>query len=99
MCLTTVKGGTVGLKVVVQAKAKKTRIAGLHNDMLKLAVASPPVDGKANREVIAFLAELFGLKKKDISIVAGERSRKKICLIGNLGGEAIRRKLAPLVKI
>ncbi|HKJ65206.1 MAG TPA: DUF167 domain-containing protein [Desulfopila sp.] len=98
MCITVVKGDRPALKLVVQPKAKKTRIVGLHGDMVKLAVASPPVDGKANREVISFLCGLFDLKKHHVAIIAGEKSRKKLCLLGDLDEAAIRRRLAPFIE-
>ena len=68
-----------------------------HDGMLKLAVASPPVDGKANNEVIAFLADFFNVEKSDVSIISGERSRRKICLLGSLEEEDIRERLRPFL--
>lgn len=92
-----VKGDRPGLKLIVQPKAKKTQIVGLHDGMLKLAVASPPVDGKANKEIVTFLADFFKLKKSEVSIISGERSRRKICLLGSLEEEDIRKKLTPFL--
>ncbi len=89
----TDKNNRINLKIIVQPKAKHTTIRGLYDDRVKLSVAAPPVDGKANREVIAYLADFFGLKKKDIKIVAGEHSRKKRCSIGRLGEEEVRRRV------
>lgn len=91
------KGNRPGLKLIVQPKAKKTKILGVHDGMVKLAIASPPVDGKANKEVVAFLADFFKLKKSEVSIVSGERSRRKICLLGSLEEEDIRKKLTPFL--
>jgi hypothetical protein len=93
----SIKGNRTGLKIIVQPKASKTRIVGLHDGMVKLAVAAPPVDGKANGEVIAFLADFFGLKKNEVKIVSGEHSRRKVCLLGDLGEDTIRKKLAPFL--
>ncbi|MEE4242823.1 MAG: DUF167 domain-containing protein [Desulfopila sp.] len=91
------KEGRSGLKLIIQTKAKKTGIVGVYDGMLKLAVASPPVDGKANNEVIAFLADFFNVKKSDVSIISGERSRRKICLLGSLEEEDIRERLRPFL--
>lgn len=97
-CLTVVKDKRLGLKVLVQPKAKKTGIVGVHDGMLKIAVASPPVDGKANRAVKAFFADVFGLKKKDVQIVSGERSRKKVVELGDLKAPVIRKTLVSLLR-
>ena len=92
----SVKGGT-GLRIVVQPRARKTEVIGLHDGMVKLAVASPPVDGKANAAGVKFLADFFRLKKNEVSIVSGVRSRKKICTLGNLGEETVRSRLEPFL--
>lgn len=97
-CFTVIKDERLGLKVLVQPKAKKTGIVGVHDGMLKLAVASPPVDGKANRAVKVFFADAFGLKKRDVQIVSGERSRKKVVELGDLKAPAIRETLASLLR-
>lgn len=96
-CLTVTKDKRLGLKVLVQPKAKKTGVVGVHDGMLKIAVASPPVDGKANRAVKVFFADVFGLKKKDVQIVSGERSRKKVVELGDLKAPAIQKTLASLL--
>lgn len=88
----SVKGST-GLRIVVQPKARKTAIVGFHDGMVKLAVASPPVDGKANRAVVTFLADFFNLKKNEVAIVSGVRSRRKICTLGRLGEAVVRSRL------
>ncbi len=61
--------------------------------MIRLSVAAPPVDGKANRKIVAYLAEIFGLKKNEITMVAGEHSRRKRCIIGKLEEDVVRRKV------
>lgn len=91
--VSTDKNNLVRLKIIVRPKAKRPGISGLHDNMIKLSVAAPPVDGKANREVIAYLADFFDLKKKEISIVAGQHSKKKICRIWRLTEEQIRQKV------
>lgn len=86
------------LRVFVQPKAKRTMFLGLHDNMLKIGVTAPPVDGKANREVIYYLADFFGLKKRDVRIVAGEKSRRKICTLGHIDEHEIRKKVLSLLK-
>ncbi|MDJ0623818.1 MAG: DUF167 family protein [Desulfocapsaceae bacterium] len=88
----TVKGRTA-IRIVVQPSAQKTKFIGLHDGMLKLAVAAPPVDGRANKEIITYLAKFFDVKKSQVHIFSGERSRKKLCSLANLKESEVRNKL------
>jgi uncharacterized protein (TIGR00251 family) len=81
----------------VQSKASKSRIVGLHDGCLKLAVASPPVDGKANKEVVRFLAAFFGVSFRDVLLKSGARSRKKKVIIKTLDATEIRNALDIIV--
>ena len=69
------------LKILVQPRAKKTEIIGIQGDRLKIKINAPPVDNKANRELIKFLGKCLGLKNKDLVLVKGETSREKTILI------------------
>jgi uncharacterized protein (TIGR00251 family) len=62
----------------VQPGTARRRVAGKVGEEWKLAVAAPPVDGKANEACIEFLAELCGASKSAIKLVAGAASRRKI---------------------
>jgi uncharacterized protein (TIGR00251 family) len=74
--LTTI-GDAVLLHIYVQPKASKSRIVGLYDGCLKLAVAAPPVDGKANEEVVRTLSRLLDIPSRDIAIQAGAQSKRK----------------------
>lgn len=65
------------LELHVQPGAKKSEFAGLHGERMKVRLAAPPVDGKANAELIAFLAGHYGVAKADVEILAGLTSRQK----------------------
>ncbi|MGE5639272.1 MAG: DUF167 domain-containing protein [Clostridia bacterium] len=65
------------LELHVQPGAKKSGFAGMHGERRKVRLAAPPVDGKANAELIAFLAEHYGVRKADVEILAGLTSRQK----------------------
>ncbi|MBP8267071.1 MAG: YggU family protein [Zoogloea sp.] len=69
--------GSVVLTLHIQPGAKKTEIAGLHGDALKIRLAAPPVDGKANAALIAFLAKACGMSKSSVELVSGDTSRSK----------------------
>ena len=69
------------LEIYVQPGAKKTAVSGKHDGRLKIHLKSSPVDGKANEELIGFFANLLKLKKKDIKIIRGAKSRIKLLSI------------------
>lgn len=81
------EGAALVLSLHVQPGATRTGVAGLHGDALKLRVAAPPVDGKANAAVLRFLAEAFDVPLARITLVRGESSRQKTVRI-----EAPRRR-------
>jgi uncharacterized protein len=64
--------------VRVKPGAKREAVGGRHGDALVVAVTAPPVDGKANEAVRKALAKTFGVRKQDVTIVAGERGRDKV---------------------
>ena len=61
----------------LQPKASRSEIVGLHDGRIKIRVAAPPVDGKANTALIKFLAQYFGTSAKGVEIVSGQHSRRK----------------------
>jgi len=69
------------LRVHVQPGAKRTEVAGIHGEgeaaRVKLRLAAPPVDGKANDELQRFLALQFGVPRRAVEIVQGDTSRRK----------------------
>ena len=78
--LTPVAGGT-RLRLRVKPGARTTAIVGAHGGALKLAVAAAPEKGKANRAVVALLAEALGLPSSAVTITAGETSQDKVAEI------------------
>lgn len=71
------EGEDLILKLYLQPKASRDQFVGLHGDELKLAITAPPVDGKANKFLIAFLSKQFKVAKSQINIEKGELSRHK----------------------
>ena len=69
--------GSITLTVHAQPGAKRTEVAGVHGDALKIRIASPPVEGKANEELRRFLADAFGVPRRNVTLVRGEASRQK----------------------
>lgn len=71
------------ISIRITPNAKKTEIIGTDDTLfgesvMKIKVATPPVEGKANKEVIAFLADHYGVAKSKVRIVSGDKSRNKI---------------------
>ncbi len=69
--------GNLILVCHLQPNASRSEFAGLHGDALKIRIQAPPVEGKANTELVKFLAKEFGVSKRDIEIISGELNRHK----------------------
>ncbi|WP_298186419.1 DUF167 family protein [uncultured Pseudomonas sp.] len=61
----------------LQPKASTDEFAGLHGGRVKIRLTAPPVDGKANAHLLAFLASAFAVSKSQISLESGQQSRQK----------------------
>lgn len=70
-------GDALVLALRVQPGAKRTEVAGLHGGALKLRLAAPPVDGKANDALLRFLADAFGVPLRSVALLHGAASRAK----------------------
>lgn len=75
----------VAIQVHAQPGAKRTEIAGLHGDCIKVRLASPPVDGKANARLIEFLARRLGVRRNQVSITRGTSGRRKTVFVAVAG--------------
>ena len=74
-------GADVVLTLHVQPGAKRSEFAGMHGDALKIRLGAPAIDGKANAELIRFLADAFGVPQRNVQIMRGETSRAKLVRI------------------
>jgi uncharacterized protein (TIGR00251 family) len=82
------------LSVKVTPNASRNEITGFTEGVLQLKVAAPPVKGKANKELTAFLSRTLGVSKSSISIVKGHTSRNKVIIIDGLSREEIMKRLS-----
>ena len=82
-CFTELPNNSLSLNVYVQPRASRNRLAGMHGKAVKLCITAPPVDGKANTAILAFLAKLFGLPKSALQIKTGRQARNKQIIITN----------------
>ena len=75
-CLSSRDGGVL-LQLSVMPNAKRTEVDGLHDGALRVRLAAPPIDGRANEALIAWLAKSLGVAKRDVEVLRGESSRRK----------------------
>ncbi|HSO74305.1 MAG TPA: DUF167 domain-containing protein [Blastocatellia bacterium] len=87
------KEGDVTLRVRVQPRASRTELIGEHAGAIKLKIAAPPVDGKANQECRRFLAQALGVRTGSVEIIAGESSRDKVIRVRNISADRVREAL------
>jgi len=85
----------VELWLRVHPNAARNELVGFSGGVLRVKVAAPPVKGKANKELIAFLAQKLGLSKGDLTILKGHTSRDKLISIAGLTREELNQRLSP----
>ena len=85
--LTAAGGATLSLHA--QPGAKKSECAGLHGEALKIRLAAPPVDGKANEALLRFLAQRLAIPRQQISLKSGQTSRQKVVEIESVTAERL----------
>ncbi len=78
-------GDGIVVRVHVQPGASRTSLVGRHGDAVRLRVAAPPVDGRANDAVVAFLAGVFGVPRRALSVVGGATTRRKRVHVAGAG--------------
>lgn len=92
-------GGSPGdwrIRFAVQPGAPRTEVVGIHDGCLKLKVAAPPVDGRANDEVVRWLSGVLAVPRRQLRIASGESSRRKsVALAAELDAQHLVRVLAP----
>jgi uncharacterized protein (TIGR00251 family) len=79
--------------IQVVPRASRAGVGPMVGDRLRVAVTAPPVDGAANAAVIDALAEAFGVRRRAVAIVRGERGRRKTVSIAG-GSRAVLERLA-----
>ena len=71
------KTGAVIVDIHVIPNASRTQADGVHDGALRVRLHAPPVDGKANLALMAWLAEVLGVAKRDVALVRGQTSKRK----------------------
>lgn len=81
----SIAGNGVTIQIHAQPGARRTEVGGLYGDCLKVRLACLPVDGKANEQLIEFLAERLGVKRGQVTITRGLSSRRKNVFVAAAG--------------
>lgn len=76
-----ITGNGIVIKVKIVPGSSKNKIVGVYNNALKISITAPPVEGKANKECIAYLSKYFDVAKSKIEIISGETSKNKLIKI------------------
>jgi hypothetical protein len=85
------------LHVHVQPRASRNEIVGWREGALAVRLTAPPVEGAANKACRDFLAQSLGVKRADVELLSGEKSREKRFRITGLTDEALRERIATLL--
>ena len=76
-------------RIRVIPRASRSEVVGIQGDALKLRLNAPPVEGKANEECIRLIAEILGVKKARVTIIAGHSARTKTVAVEGIGAGAV----------
>ncbi|MBO7243868.1 MAG: DUF167 domain-containing protein [Alphaproteobacteria bacterium] len=86
------------IKVRIHPGAKKSAFNGTwNNEQLKINIQTPPVDGKANEALIAFLAKFFHIRKSAVLLLSGETSREKKLALYDIDEKTFLEKISPFL--
>jgi uncharacterized protein (TIGR00251 family) len=96
----TIKETASGVQFAVRVipGASKNEVAGIQDGALKIKLTAPPVEGKANRACVEFLAGLLGVRRSALEITAGEKSRKKTVSVDGMGRSELEARLKSLLE-
>jgi uncharacterized protein (TIGR00251 family) len=83
-------------QVAARPNAGRSAVVGVHAGALKVALGAPPEKGKANKELLAFLAKALGIRKQQLELTAGQTSRLKSIRV-DLDPQTLRERLAALL--
>jgi len=74
-------GDVISLTLHVQPGAKRTEISGLHGEALKIRLAAPPIEGRANEALLRFIADTFCVPMRQVELKQGGQSRHKVVMV------------------
>ena len=92
-----ITGNDIIVKVKIVPGSSKNKIIGVYNDSLKITITAPPVEGKANKKCIAYLAKYFDVAKSKIEIISGQTSKNKLIKIYDISQKEFLEKIEKIV--
>jgi uncharacterized protein len=81
------------LRLRIVPNAKRSEVVGSHGEAFKVKIAAPALEGKANQELIEFLADKLGVPRRNVTLASGEKSRDKVVAIEGLEEAVARGRL------
>ena len=81
------------LRVRVQPGARRQEIRDFSGDVLRVSVTAPPLEGRANDAVAELLADVLGIRRRQVAVVTGQTSRDKVVAIDGLSAVEVRARL------
>ncbi len=91
--LSCLPDGRTLLAVHVQPRASRTGLICIHDQAVKLALTSPPVDDAANKALVVFFSSFFKIPRQQVILHRGRQSRRKLVIIEGLSEELIRARI------
>lgn len=91
------KSGNVVLRILAKPGAKDNGFTDVSTEGVGVQIAAPPTDGEANTELVKFLASTFGVRKSDVSLTRGSRSRQKTVTVSGTNVSDVEKKLKSCV--
>ncbi len=88
------KSDQVILSVKVTPNSKRNVVMASKDGIWSLKIAAPPIDDRANKELLAFLSKTLGIRKNALSLIKGFSSRKKLISVSGMNQEQIKLKLS-----
>lgn len=83
--------GGIKVRLYIQPQSSKNQIIGLHDGALKVKIQAPPIEGKANDEIIYFFSKLLKIPKSQLEILKGDLSRHKTLAILGISKETFEK--------
>lgn len=88
------QGDSVTFSIKVHPKSRRERIVGALDEVPKLEITAPPIEGKANEACVRFLADLLKVPRSSVTIAAGKSSRNKVIRVAGISAVAVTQRLA-----
>ena len=92
-----ITGNDIKVKVKIVPGSSKNKIIGAYNNALKISIAAPPAEGKANKKCITYLAKYFDVAKSKIEIISGQTGKNKLIKIYDISQEEFLDKIKNIV--